>query len=1164
MANMVKSVEFVEYTQDSSTISSQINLTQGQDYTNCVPFMTVHGCSDNMRGHFIDVYFTGTTESGVINFDRSVTDGCPRYIKCYVVEFYPEEIKVQQGSFTATGAVIDAYTTSSGFEQTKSAMVHYWKSTNSTSNWNEHLVRGRVLSNNTQVDFYRHGSGGTVTGHYFLFEDITVGNDHFVVQHQDENFTGTGTNKKVTDGRGDWSKTIIIGSFANSNAAYYPDRGTARIIQYFRNFSRVDRQYAVGTVYSYVQHLTFLDDSKVYIADNFYSGMGSGSTTQSRTLKRTVDLNKSCIISTTPMGICRGTSTSASEIDSLWVSMKLTDENHAYFQRNSDGGGNSAYFAFSVVYWDGVEVDTGSNPSPLDPNMTFVKSVENFRLNIEGYYAAYDLTKGQNIDNCALFCSQRGNATGSNQMRESMATVWAREPGIVYGHSTDGSGQTYVDVSVVEFYPDQVRVQHGEWTHWGTTTETATISGVNTDRAFILAKWESNEATWWSRNAVRIRFVTASGVEFYRNDSGNMITGDFYVVEDLGNNFRTEHNITAGTGTYVNHVFPEFYKYYRDFMIGSFANTNDAYYVDRGAGRLFWSGAGSRPQMNRENGTGTFYCSFTMVKMLRERFYVHYFSPTFDSSTTSITRNVTSVFTGHEDALSIFNSMQMSVGRGTSTGSDDMRGTFHTFRLINSNTQVECTRETTAGITLYPSYGQVIDWIGYIHPLADENGDVPKALPTKDLVRSIEKFTYTGSGRIIHHYLTKGQRPENCIPFHTWRVGSNDNYMERLLRWSYIDSNSRVTTTAESTPYGGDLDEVVYVVEFDPSQVKIQQVYGYSESNSVNVDIEEVDLTKAFLYFGWSIDGYTHQWDDAAVTGSFISSTQLNFSIYGGSTAFYVHAYVVECLQDQWTVKHIDTGSQSSNDFDVYVNFDSPKRNSRLIFGSFSSSNANYYVDRNCMRLYPRQDHGFHWNKNNNTGAVSDSHVEVIEFNENLDIKVGGYWVDLGAGNTHEEKGFLTDYLIDLDRSFIVNTVANSINRGDSTGTDDNGAICIRLEIIDESTWSSDNYDKGINVYGWAQWVEFPPYKSHYFEGTVTELGSPVVRQVACHRADTYELMDYTTSASGTGYYRLETTYSGAHYIICQDDIPGTSYNDLILGKMEPEPITSGTVWGGI
>jgi len=72
-----------------------------------------------------------------------------------------------------------------------------------------------------------------------------------------------------------------------------------------------------------------------------------------------------------------------------------------------------------------------------------------------------------------------------------------------------------------------------------------------------------------------------------------------------------------------------------------------------------------------------------------------------------------------------------------------------------------------------------------------------------------------------------------------------------------------------------------------------------------------------------------------------------------------------------------------------------------------------------------------------------------------------------------------------------------------------------------------------------------------YFEGYVYEKGIPVSRKLYLHRRDTGELIATTTS-SGNGYYKLETTYSGSHYIVCLDDSSGVEYNDLIIGNVYP------------
>jgi hypothetical protein len=75
-----------------------------------------------------------------------------------------------------------------------------------------------------------------------------------------------------------------------------------------------------------------------------------------------------------------------------------------------------------------------------------------------------------------------------------------------------------------------------------------------------------------------------------------------------------------------------------------------------------------------------------------------------------------------------------------------------------------------------------------------------------------------------------------------------------------------------------------------------------------------------------------------------------------------------------------------------------------------------------------------------------------------------------------------------------------------------------------------------------------------YFTGYVYEQGSPVSRKLYLHYRDDGSLMDTTTS-SGNGYYYLETTYSGSHYIVCLDNAAGEDYNDLIIGNVFPEGV---------
>jgi hypothetical protein len=106
---------------------------------------------------------------------------------------------------------------------------------------------------------------------------------------------------------------------------------------------------------------------------------------------------------------------------------------------------------------------------------------------------------------------------------------------------------------------------------------------------------------------------------------------------------------------------------------------------------------------------------------------------------------------------------------------------------------------------------------------------------------------------------------------------------------------------------------------------------------------------------------------------------------------------------------------------------------------------------------------------------------------------------------------------------------------------------------------------EGYLAHKWALEANLPaghPYESaapttyvdkiptYYFEGTVIGgISQYVERNIRLYRYDTGELMNTTTSVSGSFF--ITTTHSGTHYITCHD-LPYGEYNDLIFGKITP------------
>lgn len=95
----------------------------------------------------------------------------------------------------------------------------------------------------------------------------------------------------------------------------------------------------------------------------------------------------------------------------------------------------------------------------------------------------------------------------------------------------------------------------------------------------------------------------------------------------------------------------------------------------------------------------------------------------------------------------------------------------------------------------------------------------------------------------------------------------------------------------------------------------------------------------------------------------------------------------------------------------------------------------------------------------------------------------------------------------------------------------------------------------GVSPFTQSEIEELRDEVMFYFEGYVYEQGSPVQRTLFLHSRYDGSFVDTTTS-SGNGYYYLETTYSGSHYIVCLDDSAGEDYNDLIIGDIYPTTIS--------
>jgi len=87
-----------------------------------------------------------------------------------------------------------------------------------------------------------------------------------------------------------------------------------------------------------------------------------------------------------------------------------------------------------------------------------------------------------------------------------------------------------------------------------------------------------------------------------------------------------------------------------------------------------------------------------------------------------------------------------------------------------------------------------------------------------------------------------------------------------------------------------------------------------------------------------------------------------------------------------------------------------------------------------------------------------------------------------------------------------------------------------------------------------SDWYVSLPEPVGYFDGYVMEEGSPVQRTINLHKRDTGKIVN-TTISNPAGYYYVDTTSSGMHYIVCLDAPANPLYNDLIIGSAYPTAI---------
>jgi len=1136
MANIVKSVEFVEATL-SGIATTYTVLSGTQDLDNCVPFMSSTSTSNTLGSNFTDVYFELQGAERRVHISRHGTDNVKKY-GIYIVEFDPEEVKVQQGSFSMSAASVDV--TISGVSLEHAAVVAYHTAVD------ERADRSCVAThfpNSTTLRFQTY-SAGTISGHYYVFEAL---DEQFTVKSL--NWATSNISYPLYTTPVSLSKGFLLTSWYSTYGGLVPSYSFVSNRVASKSSLRCHKYNGSYTCYIKSFYVEMNDDR--YHTQHWYPTMDASAVSVEYDLHRNVDLDYSMAMVCNVQGMSAIYSTSSIYFSEMFCLAELTSASGVALSRNS---GNVTCETYLQVFdWKGTEVPVGSNTNPLPPAESCVKSVERVTLDIEpdDNFVEYTLTKGQVLDNCVPFFSSRGEA---DNFPDNMFDLWFESPAIlcVQRGGYDSTHKTTINVSVVEFYPDQVNVVSEDVVFTGTTLST-TISGVDTDKSAVLLAGflsESANTTSADRNLVRVSLESSTSVQCYRySSSATPWVGTFYIFEDLVGNFNVEQH--TGSANYTERIVPDTeLDPTASFLLGTYTSTYGGTAPSYVQTRLLYQ-TPHLVGLFKYNLSYTYYYSVYIIKFIDDKEHTQNVYHYFDGTTSSGTQPLHSNFIGHTESISVHSNTPIAGSVNSSSGSYLHYG-WSTIRLSENNLLIEMDYGTTPGVTTGPAFS-VVDWLGFSPPTGSGS-----YLRGKGLVKSIEhlELTISGSDYMAYKYLERGKDLSQCVPFVSYTTDTDDINVCKVFVAPLIFENPYKIVAQRGWFYDssmGPVDLNIDVVEFNPNYIKVTRGWFQMPSSPYNITIDEVDLDRTFVLLYFYCFEVSNRFDKACLEAYFSDSTTLTIKAYGNdNNPIMGHYYIIESVDDTFSVEMLRFSYNNTEKTWFYSPMPSNVYK-RMFFSTFNSDSGGIPPSYGAPCLH-KELTGYRVQRYTLSYTIYQT-LFMVDFNEGVGIHSQHGVQEFDASDTVVYQ--------DINKVVSENSIVMPISPIHYTSVNSSSAtyfpdMSSRLSLTASGT--KIKFERPLSgVAGRVayQTLEFPEFNKYYFDGTVTEQGLPAPgRVVRAYRKDTGYMVDETTSASGTGYFYLETTYSGTHDIVCLDDVGGYSYNDLIYGDVIPTTIS--------
>jgi len=314
-------------------------------------------------------------------------------------------------------------------------------------------------------------------------------------------------------------------------------------------------------------------------------------------------------------------------------------------------------------------------------------------------------------------------------------------------------------------------------------------------------------------------------------------------------------------------------------------------------------------------------------------------------------------------------------------------------------------------------------------------------------VVSVEYVPITLSGTSASANLTKGQTIANCVPFVTSNFASITDF-DSILADIYFESGPKVTATRSAS--SGTVNLGIYVVEFDPSKVKVQQgtISSFAGTSSTSSLGASVDQGKAALVFYYKSGGNS-EWAQSSVAGWFSANNTLSWQRddTGGNIAGTY--YVFEALNSEFSVQaksfSMAAGSASAN-----VSINSIDMTKTFLTASYRTNRPKDESDRCSPEVYLNSATQINASRyDGSTYAISDIRVFAITFAGDETVQRGSF----SYGQSDTSKNTTLTSAVDTDLAIAWNIV----NKQGSMKSDDNNQLYHhsafqRLTLIESGT----------------------------------------------------------------------------------------------------------------